>query len=144
MHKFFVATTVSLGLCALFLGTVITSLPAQAQPTTAPAASAASRSPRSASGWYGFVDPLENATIPEVINKVTRFALGIVGAVFLIYFIYGGLLWMTAGGDPKQVTKGKTALVQSATGIVIVVFSYSVIGFIIQLTNQLQTTPAAN
>lgn len=96
--------------------------------------------PRPVNTWYGFVDPLENATIPEVINKVTRFALGMVGALFLLYFIYGGFMWMTAGGEAERVKKSRQALLQAIIGVAIVVFSYSIIGFILQLTNQLQTT----
>ncbi len=96
----------------------------------------ARRPPRPVNTWYGFVDPLENATVPEVINKITRFALGTVGALFLVYFLFGGFMWLTAGGEAERVKKARQALTQSVIGIAIVVFSYSIIGFILQLTNQ--------
>ncbi len=95
--------------------------------------------PRTVETRYGLTDPLENSTVPEVINKLTRFALGIVGAVFLMYFIYGGFMWMTAGGESERIKKSHQALSQALIGIAVVVLSYSVIGFVIQLTNQLQT-----
>lgn len=136
--------------CSLFLllGTSPSFLVLHAAEPTSVLLAQASRSrttraptpPRPVNTWYGFVDPLENATIPEVINKLTRFALGIVGALFLLYFIYGGFMWMTAAGEAERVKKATQTLSQSIIGIAIVVFSYSIIGFILQLTNQLQTT----
>src|SRR3989338_1698010 len=48
---------------------------------------------------YGLKDPLVGKTIPDVLSSVVRFGLGFIGALFLAYFIYGGILWMTAGGN---------------------------------------------
>lgn len=75
---------------------------------------------------YGLVDRFRGASIPGVINGIVRFALGAVGIYFLIIFLWGAVLWMTAGGSDRT-KKAKQKLTGAVIGICIVVFSYIIV-----------------
>ena len=66
-----------------------------------------------------------------IIGTVIKVFLGLLGIIFLILVIYSGFLWMTAGGDDKQVARAKKTLINAVVGIVIVLFSYAIASFIV-------------
>ena len=70
-------------------------------------------------------------TLPNpLINKVITAALGVVGSLALVMFIYGGFTWMLSAGNDKSIEKGKTTLTWAALGLVIIFLSYVIIKFI--------------
>ena len=70
--------------------------------------------------------------IPTLIGKIINAALGIVGSIALVMFIYGGFTWMTAAGNAEQITKGKNIIVWAAIGLVVIFASYSLVNFVIK------------
>ncbi len=54
----------------------------------------------------------------------------IAGLSFMIYFLIGGLTWITAGGKSDKVEQAKDMMTNGAIGIIIVVVSYSIIWII--------------
>lgn len=56
--------------------------------------------------------------------------LSLVGVIFLVLMIYGGFLWMTAGGNPGQVDKAKNILITAVIGTVIIAAAYAITNFI--------------
>ncbi len=52
-----------------------------------------------------------------------RAITGILGALALLWFIWGGVLWMTAG-ESKRTDEAKTIVKNAALGIVLLFFSY--------------------
>jgi hypothetical protein len=83
-------------------------------------------------GEFNYRNPLGNVSLNELLGRIIRTALGFVGALFLVMFIYGGATWMTAGGDAEKVTGGRKILINALIGIVIVAISYSVISIIFE------------
>lgn len=75
--------------------------------------------------------PVGDKPIPEIIKKVIQQILGIVGALGLVGFIYGGLLYMTAAGNTERAEKGRKTLVWSTMGLVVIFASYAIVGAII-------------
>ncbi|MDD3284178.1 MAG: TrbC/VirB2 family protein [Patescibacteria group bacterium] len=69
-------------------------------------------------------------TVAQLIGKIIRAILGIVGSLSLLMFIYGGVSWMTAGGSEEKAKKSKQILVNAALGIVIIFSSYSILNWI--------------
>lgn len=53
-------------------------------------------------------------TLPQVIASVQAWIMGILGAVATLFLVMAGVYWTTAGGDPAQVDKAKTAFRNSA------------------------------
>jgi len=98
------------------------------------------------------LDSLKNAasgtgvieqSIPYVVAVWVRNVLAVVGVVFLILTIYGGIRWMTSAGNEKSIDLAKKVLTASIIGLVIIMTGYSITYFIIQnLTNtQTQSLP---
>lgn len=65
--------------------------------------------------------------ISTLINAV----LSLIGVLFLIMMIYGGFLWMTAGGNESQVEKAKKLIIAAVIGTIIVVSAYAISYFVI-------------
>lgn len=61
--------------------------------------------------------------------NVAKWILGIVGSLALLFFIYGGFVFIFSGGNIETVSKGKMILINSIIGLVIVFASYLIIQF---------------
>lgn len=55
-------------------------------------------------------------TLNGVISNLTNWIVGILAGVATLFLTIGGLRYLTAGGDPGQVEKAKTALKSAAIG----------------------------
>ena len=73
---------------------------------------------------------LGDTTIQQVIGKIIRVLLGVVGSVALGMFLFGGIMILTAAGNPERVQKGTKVLVWSALGVIVILTSYALIDFI--------------
>jgi hypothetical protein len=64
-----------------------------------------------------FADAASAATsLNTVIDNLRDWLVGILAAVATLFLTVGGLRYLTAGGDPGQVEKAKTALKSAAIG----------------------------
>lgn len=70
-------------------------------------------------------------TVGETIGIILQGALALLGVIFLVLTIYGGFLWMTAGGNDTQVAKAKNILVRAIIGLIIIAAAYSITTFVI-------------
>jgi len=68
-----------------------------------------------------YQDPL-----PIIIGRVIKTILTFVGIILLSIIIYGGFLWMTAGGKSEQVGKAIDYLKNGAIGVLIIIIAYSI------------------
>lgn len=74
-----------------------------------------------------------NTTLETRIGGIIGAALAFVGAVFMILIIYGGILWMTAGGNEDKVKKARQYIINATIGLVIVILANIIVYFIIFL-----------
>lgn len=56
----------------------------------------------------------------DLIIPILTWVLTLAAAIAVIYLVYGGILYITAGGDAEKATKGRTAVVNAIIGIVII------------------------
>jgi len=68
--------------------------------------------------------------IVPLIGRVIKTALGVVGAIALLMFVYGGLIWLTSGGTPDKIKKGMDVLLWAAIGLVVIFASYTLVDFV--------------
>ena len=68
--------------------------------------------------------------LPEIIGTILNVIIGFVGVIFLVLIIYGGFMWMFAGGKEDRATKAKGAMVNGAVGLIIVLAAYGILKFI--------------
>lgn len=52
------------------------------------------------------------------------------GLAFLLYFLHGGLQWITAGGDKGKIDEARAKITQGLAGLAILAASYVIIKFI--------------
>ncbi|MEK7516110.1 MAG: pilin [Patescibacteria group bacterium] len=56
----------------------------------------------------------------QVLINVGFLIMGIAGSIALALFVYGGFVWLTSGGSPERITKGKSIIVQTVIALVII------------------------
>lgn len=66
---------------------------------------------------------LSGGTIETTILNVIQWALGIAGAVMVLMLIAGGVMYITAGGDPGHMEKAKSTIKAAIIGLVIILIS---------------------
>lgn len=117
-------------LCS-FLAVSLPSAPAQA--TAAPAQSDVLKNLGNAGKGMGVADSegAPKKDLATVIGSVIKIVLAILGVILLILVIYGGILWMMAGGSPEDVTKAKNLLQQAVIGIAITLAAYAITHFVV-------------
>lgn len=71
--------------------------------------------------------------IAQVIVNIGTFIMGIVGSVFLIMFIMGGFIWMTANGNQGRVQKGLDTIRDAFVGALLVLGAYIIVNTVISL-----------
>jgi hypothetical protein len=83
-------------------------------------------------GTVTLPNPLGESDPRVLIGQVVRVALGIVGSLALLLFLYGGLMWLTSSGNTERIKHGRDTLVWSTIGLIVIFSSYAVVNFIIQ------------
>ena len=83
-----------------------------------------------AQGTVTLQNPLNVSSVPALIANILRAFIGIVGALALLVFIYGGFLWLTSRGDAGKVQGGKDAMKWAAIGLLVIFTSYALVRFV--------------
>lgn len=74
----------------------------------------------------------DRTQLATTIGKIVNAALGLLGVVLLVLILYGGFLWMTAGGNEDQVSKAKKIITNAVVGLVIIMAAYAIAGFVVE------------
>ncbi len=74
---------------------------------------------------------LGTTSLATMIGNVIGAFLGLLGVVLVVLVIYAGFLWMTAQGDPAQITKAKQIITSAVIGLVIIMSAYAITAFIL-------------
>ena len=72
-----------------------------------------------------------DASIGVIIARLIRSFLGVLGIIAVSLVLYGGFIWMTAGGNAERVTKAKKLLSNAVIGLLIILFSFAIVQFIL-------------
>lgn len=64
--------------------------------------------------------------------SVVRIALGLIGAIALIYILVGGIQFITAGGDPGKQAEARKAIVAAIVGVIIASLSFALTNVVLQ------------
>lgn len=82
-----------------------------------------------AGGSLGFNAPPTGMQITDIsvfISKTISFAFIIAGILVFGFLVYGGIIWLTAGGDKTNTEKARTLITNAVIGLAIVATSYAV------------------
>ena len=70
-------------------------------------------------------------SIRELVLTIVNFALGFLGLIAVLMIIYGGFLYITAGGEQEGVDKGKKILQYALIGIIIILLSFAIVNTVL-------------
>jgi hypothetical protein len=80
------------------------------------------------------LNPLGNVTgASELYGRILRSLLGIAGIVALAFFIIGGIILLSSGGNQEKVKTGKNTLVWAIIGLFVAFSSYILLKFILEI-----------
>lgn len=66
-----------------------------------------------------------NVKLEDLLGGILGWLLGLLGFVFLMLIIWGGIGWMTAGGNEEKVTKSKHMITAAIGGLVVTFISFA-------------------
>lgn len=69
-------------------------------------------------------------SLAETIGTVISVLLSLLGVILLILMLYGGVLWMTAGGSDR-VKKARAIFTNAFVGLLITMAAYAISQFVI-------------
>jgi len=81
--------------------------------------------------------PIFGGNWKELVAQLINWILIIMGIVAVLFLIYGGVVYLTAGGDAEKAGKGRVVITNAIIGIVIIAASFAIYQFVgSTLTNQ--------
>lgn len=63
----------------------------------------------------------------RLISNVLVVLTAVAGIAFALYFLLGGLNWITSGGDKTKIEKAKGMMTNGAIGIIVIAVSYAIV-----------------
>lgn len=72
-----------------------------------------------------------NTDLAIVIGRILNGFLSLLGIVFVVLVIYGGILWMTSRGNQETVKKAQATITGAAVGFMLVMGAYAISDFVI-------------
>ncbi len=133
--RLFVATIlVTAALLAVNASLVSADSPTESTPTGTPSTSKTTTTP-STPPAQELINPLGGTneapagvtSVPALIANIIKTILGVIGAVALFMFVWGGFGWLTSGGNPDKVKQGKDTLVWATIGLLVIFASYTLV-----------------
>ncbi|MFA7653980.1 MAG: hypothetical protein WCX97_02965 [Candidatus Magasanikbacteria bacterium] len=82
---------------------------------------------------YGQATGLVSTDIRIIIARIIRIALSLLGIILVALILYGGFLWMTAGGNEEQIGKAKKVLRNAVIGLAIILSAYAITIFVFKV-----------
>ena len=73
---------------------------------------------------------LENLTVSGIISGAISLVLIVVALVFFFILVFGGLRWVTSGGDEKKVGEARAQITNALIGLAIVFAAWAIMKLI--------------
>jgi len=83
----------------------------------------------------GLTFNLGTSDLESSVIKILQWVLGFLGLIAVIFILYGGLIWMTAGGNEEKVSKAKKILTAAVIGLVVVLIAWAIVTFVVSETS---------
>ena len=74
-------------------------------------------------------DDMAQGNVEDIVEVVVETLLFLVGALGVIMLIYGGIRYVTSGGNQESVRAAKNTILYSVIGIVVAVFAYAIVNW---------------
>lgn len=74
--------------------------------------------------------PLDDDTFPELAERIASVIFWIVSSFAFVMIIVGGFLMVTAGGEPRKITKGRNTIFYALAGFAIASMSKGIVALV--------------
>ena len=81
-------------------------------------------------------------SLQGAIGTVVGSLLSLIGIIFFIMVIYGGIMWMTSAGNQETVKKSINTVISASIGIVVVLSAYAITNFVLSSVGTGGSSPA--
>lgn len=76
-------------------------------------------------------EPIDaNTQIGDLVARLINWVLWFAFVLAVIYLIYSGILYITAGGDSEKATKGRTGVINAVIGIIIILLALAIVTWV--------------
>lgn len=79
---------------------------------------------------------LSGQSMSDFIGKAISLILIIAGVLAVGYLIYGGILYVTAGGDSEKAGKGRVAITNAIIGVILIILSLVIYNTVIDMVTK--------
>ncbi len=79
------------------------------------------------------LNQLGTVDIKVYLGRIIKAAMGILGSLSLVMFVYSGILFMTDRGNGESAGKAKEIAVWTSLGLAVIFASYAILNFIFQI-----------
>ncbi|MFA5163678.1 MAG: pilin [Patescibacteria group bacterium] len=74
----------------------------------------------------------EKKSPENIVQPIITAVLSLIGVLFLGLAIFGGIKWMTAKGNEKQVNEAQMIITNAIIGLVVVAAAYAITYFVLK------------
>lgn len=67
----------------------------------------------------------------DLLFNILRAVLGLIGAVAFVIVLYGGFVYLTAGGNAEQTGKALQIILWAAIGLAVILFAYIIMSYVV-------------
>lgn len=83
---------------------------------------------------------LKDKTLPNIITGIINIIMGVLGVIVVLIILWGGFIWMTAGGETDKVEKAKKMIYSGIIGLIIIISSYAIASFVLNAISSIGGT----
>ena len=80
---------------------------------------------------YGTIIGLGTRDVREVVMMIIQIIMGFLGIIAIVIILYGGFVWMTAGGNEDKVATAKKLIIAGLIGLVIILTAFALATFVV-------------
>ena len=73
----------------------------------------------------------DSTTLQAQFKNVANILLYLLGAIAVIMIIYGGIRYVTSGGDSSSIKAAKDTILYSVIGLVVAILAYAIVNFVV-------------
>ena len=77
---------------------------------------------------------LGSADLKQTILNIITFVLGLLGLIAVIMILYGGFIWLTAGGNEDKVGSAKKIISAAIIGLIVILLAWAIVNFVVKST----------
>ena len=83
---------------------------------------------------------LGTADLKTTVVNIIRWVLGFMTLLAVVFIIYGGFMWLTAGGSEDRVEKAKQIITAAVIGLIVILLAWAIVIFVARTTANVTQT----